>query len=188
MCSTTSISLKFFFPETKALISCICHTPNLGVWSARDKYTPMPPKPWPTSYLLKFRHDLTRLKRSPTCKSRNPQTVIHHTTYAQVISIINYIFIHIISKCIQNYQLSTEYLCNVWFNETKHDKKTTHDALRWRYMDPSSSNGPHVKSEPSSPMDVCELNLWGIRGPGWSIFVKTTTKQWVSIIFGKHKP
>ena len=142
----------------------LCHTPNPSVWSARGKYTPMPPKPWPTSYLLKFRHNLTHLGRLPTCKSRNPLIVIHHTTCTQMISIINYIFIQLISKCIQNYRLSTEYLCNVWYNETKHDKKTTHDALRWRYTDPPPTNGPHVKSAPSSLMDELELILWGSWG------------------------
>ena len=131
--------------ETTVIHITECHTPSPSVWSAKDKYTPMPPKPWPTSYLLKSRHYLTRL-RLPTCKLRNPLTVIHHTTCTQMISIINYTFIHIISKCIQNYRLSTEYLWNVWYNETKHDKKTTHDAPRWQYTDPLPSNGPHVKS------------------------------------------
>ena len=149
------------------------------MWSAKGKYTTMPPKPWPTSYLLKFWQDLTHLGRLPTCKSRNPQTVIHHTTCTQVISIINYIFIHIISKCIQNYRLSTEYLCNVWYNETKHNKKKTHDAPRWQYTDPLPSNEPHVKSAPSSPMNERELTSWGIEGPDRSVFVKKTVKQWV---------
>ena len=149
------------------------------MWLAKGKYTPMPPKPWPTTYLLKFRHDLTRLGRLPTCKSCNSKTVIHHTICTQVISIINYIFMHIISKCIQNYWLSIEYLCNVWYNETKHDNKTTHYALRWRYTDPPPSNGPHVKSAPCSPKDKRELTSWDSWG-SWPIYIyKKTARQWV---------
>ena len=129
--------------------------------------------------LLKFRHDLTCLGRLPTCKSCNPLTVIHHTTCTQVISIINYIIIYIISKCIQNYRLSIEYLCNVWYNETKHDKKTTHDAPRWWYIDPPPSNKPDVKSAPGSPMDKCGLTSWGSWGC-WPIYsCKKIARQWV---------
>ena len=59
-----------------------------------------------------------------TCKTCNPPTMIHHTTSTQMVSIINYIYI--ISKCIQNYRLSIEYLCDVWYKKTKHDKKRQH--------------------------------------------------------------
>ena len=109
-------------PLNHALIPTLSHLKS-GCVTDQRRYIPMPPKPWPTSYLLKFWHDLTRLGRLPTCKSRNPLTVIHHITCTQMISIINYIFIHIISKFIQNYRLSIEYLCDIWYNKTKHDKK-----------------------------------------------------------------
>ena len=58
-----------------------------------------------------------------TCKIYISPTMIHHIICTQMISIINYIFIHIISKYIQNYQLLTNYLCDVWYNKIKHDKK-----------------------------------------------------------------
>ena len=97
--------------------------PKFEVWSARGKHTPMPPKPWPPNYLLKFRHNLTRLGRLPTCKIRKPLTRIHHTTCTQTISIINYKFTYITSKCIQHYQSSTKYLCDVDYNNIIHDKR-----------------------------------------------------------------
>ena len=67
-----------------------CHTPNPGVWPTRGKYTLMPPKPWPTSYLLNFRHDLARLERLPTCKSHKsahsdtPQNKYMNNIYHQL--------------------------------------------------------------------------------------------------------
>ena len=73
--------------------------------------------------LLKFRHDLTRLGRLPTCKSCNSLTVIHHTTCTQMISIVNYKFTYITSKCIQHYQSSIDYLCDVDYNNTIHNKR-----------------------------------------------------------------
>ena len=97
--------------------------PKFGIWPARDKHTPMPPKPWPLNYLLKFRHNLTRLGRLPTCKIRKPLTRILHTTCTQLIAIVNYKFTYNTSKCIQHYQSSTEYLCDVDYKNTIHDKR-----------------------------------------------------------------
>ena len=85
------------------------------MWSARGKHKHMPPKPWPTSYLFKIRHDLVHSGRLPTCKQHNPQAVIYHTTCTQSISIINYIFIHIILKGIQRYRLSIKFLYDIWY-------------------------------------------------------------------------
>ena len=45
--------------------------PKSGMWPTRGKHTSMPPKPWPTSYLLKIRYDLARLGGLPTCKQHN---------------------------------------------------------------------------------------------------------------------
>ena len=87
--------------------------PKSEMWPARGKHTPMPPKPWPTSYLFKIRYDLTHSGRLPTCKWHKPQAVIYHVTCTPSIYINNYIFIHIISQCIQHYRLFTEYLYDI---------------------------------------------------------------------------
>ena len=87
--------------------------PKSGMWPARGKHTPMPLKPWPTSYLFKIRHDLAHSGRLPTCKWHKPQAVIYHMTCTPSIYINNYIFIHIISQYIQHYRLFTEYLYDI---------------------------------------------------------------------------
>ena len=130
--------------------------PKSEMWPARGKHTPMLPKPWPTSYLFKIRHDLAHSGRLPTCKQHNPQVVIHHTTCTQSISIINYIFIHIILKCIQRYQLSNKFLYDIWYNNTTHDKINNTWRPKWQYTDPPPRNGTHFKSNPCSPLNRYE--------------------------------
>ena len=137
------------------------------MWPARGKHTPMPPKPWPTSYLLKIRHDLARSGRLPTCKQHNPQAVILHTTCTQSISTINYIFIHIILKYIQRYRLTIKFLHDIWYN-TIHNKGNNIWRPRWQYTDSPPRNGPHVKSNPCSPVNRCEQISRGSWGT-WSI-------------------
>ena len=98
-------------PLNRALIPTLSH-PKSRMSPTRGKDTLMPLKPWPTSYLLKIRHDLAHSGRLPTCKQHKPQAVTYHTIYTQSILIINYIFIHIILKCIQRYRLSIKF--TVW--------------------------------------------------------------------------
>ena len=150
----------------------LSHTPNSSVWSAKGKYTPMPPKPWPTSYLLKFRHDLTRLGRLPTCKSRNPQTVTHHTTqnvHKWYLSSIIYLY-----TLYQNVYTTIGCRSSIYvtYDTTKLNmtKKTIHDVPRWWYTDPPPSNGPHVKSASGSSMDNRELTSWDSWG-SWPIYI-----------------
>ena len=142
--------------------------PKSEMWPARDKHTPMPPKPWPTSYLVKIRHDLAHSGRLPTCKQRNPQAVIHHTTCTQSISIFNYIFKYIILKCIQHYRLSIKFLYNIWYINTTHYKRNHTWRPRWQYTDPPPRNGPHVKSNPCSQLNRREQISRGSWGT-WSI-------------------
>ena len=150
-------------PLNRALKPTLSH-PKSGMWLAKGKHTPMPPKPWPTSYLFNIRHDLACSRRLPACKQHNPQAVIHHITCTQSISIINHIFIHIILKCIQRYWLSIEFLHDIWYNNTIHDKKNNTWCLRWQYTDPPPRNGPHVKSNMCSSLNRCEQisrGSWG---------------------------
>ena len=69
---------------------CLSH-PKSGMWPARGKHTPMPPKPWPTSYLLKIRHYLAQLGRLPTCKQYDLQAVIYHTSCTHSIQSITFL-------------------------------------------------------------------------------------------------
>ena len=155
------------------------------MWPARGKHTPMPPKAWLTSYLVKIRHDLTHSGRLPTCKQHNPQAVIHHTTCTQSISIINYIFIHIILKCIQRYQLSIEFLYDIWYNNTTHDKINNTWRPRWQYTDPPQETGLMSKVIRAHHWIDVSKSQGAAEGPGRSKSVKETAKQWVKYSVSK---
>ena len=156
------------------------------MWPARGKHTPMPPKPWPTNYLLKIRHDLVHSGRLHTCKQQNPQAVIYHTTCTQSISIINYIIIYIILECIQHYRLSTEYLCDIDTTTLYMTRETMQDAPRWQYTDPSPSNDLMSKVNRAHHWTNVSYLRGVVEGPGRSISVKETTKQWVKHSVSKY--
>ena len=159
--------------------------PKSGMWPVRGKHTPMPPKPWPTSYLLKIRHDLAHSGRLPTCKQYDPQAVIYHTSCTQSISIVNYIFINIILN-VYNIIICQSSFYLTYATTTLHIiKETTQDTLddSTRILHQAMTS---CQSSPCSLLDNVSCLRGVVEGPGRSISVKKTTKQWVKHSVSKH--
>ena len=158
------------------------------MWPARGKHTPMPPKPWPTSYLLEIRHDLAHSGRSSTCKQHNPQTVIHHT-----INIYNQLHFYIYNiKCIQCYHLSIKLLLDIDTTTLHKIKETTQDTLNdsTRILHQATTS---CQSSSCSPLDNVSYLRGVVEGLGQSISVKKQLNselntQWVNITIEKYKP
>ena len=149
--------------------------PKSGMWPARGKHTPMPPKPWPTSYLLKIRHYLAQLGRLPTCKQYNPQAVIttQHVHTINIYNQLHFITYHI--KCIQHYHLSIEFLLDIDTTTLHKIKETTQDTLddSTRILHQATTS---CQSSPCSSLDNVSYLRGVVEGPGRYISVKETTK------------